>query len=1493
MDPISLTILTYVSLKFLDQFLKEEGYGRIKKWLFPIRKYSNQLAIVISKTIQEYEKDHPFKSEGNKFPFYHSQILFEELNKYILFKTVYSNQQLLLKFKENSNIILPSTKELNEFYDRLVTNINNDKLLKVLFIEENYKSKIFDIHESIINIENKISSLNEQVVFNPNNEWFQRQCEASILDLGNRYTPELNFKLEVSDIFEGIGRTKKFQKSFTEKIDSLLISGKKVLKDIPQIKEHILLLEKFFDDILELYNKTTFSGIQALPSKEFQELIEDAKKTTEIIQEFYQDEERKIQKEKNDYQFYHKYGYEIKNLREFDNRLSKFGHFINGNSVKLANNPYLVLDGEAGIGKSHMLGDVISVRTQFNYQSIFLLGQHFVSEEDPWTQIFKRLQINSKSNDFLQKLNEFGKTSNKRVLIIIDAINEGKGKKCWPNFINSFIKEIKSYEWLGLVLSIRTSYKNLIFPKDQIETMGVIEQTLYGFRSVEYEASKLFFDNYNIEQPNIPLLHPEFQNPLFLKLFCDSLNKSGLTRIPDGLQGISSIINFFINSINLKLANPNRLDYSERINLVKKSVESIILFKVENKARYVPYEKAYEIVEDEVSKFINTKGFLDELIREGIFSLNLFWNPDKKPEDGIYLAYERFEDHLMAQYLIEKYPKLEEEFGAEGQLHDYIKDERAININRGLIDAFSIQIPEVTGKDFFNFVPTYKDNYTIIESFVESLLWRKIETITDESRDYVNEYVFLYQGTHDFFWETILAITAIPNHYFNAYSLHNHLMKFSLSDRDAGWTQSLKYKYSDESTVKRLIDWAWSNNDKSHISDESIKLSCIALAWFHTTTNRQLRDCSTKALVSLLQTRVHIIIELLELFEGVNDPYVYERLYAVAYGCAVRTNQIEELTKLSEYIFNSVFNKEKVYPHILLRDYARGVIEYAHYKKCTLDFDLAKIRPPYKSQWPEIIPSEKELKDRYDNSKYRQIWSSVMGFGDFSRYTIGTNHNLSEWSGYQKNQTPIDREKLFDDFKSHLSSKQQKLLDQLDPIISEESDEEFDFGDSKIRFNVAVGRKSEEELNKIRADFKKSLSQEKLKYYEEEVEPYLDHNHNIINTGFHFDLRITQRLIFSRVISLGWNPEIHGNFDDEIGTGRGRSTYPHERIGKKYQWIAYYEYLAMLSDNFIKYERWGSDKQQEAPYQGPWEPYVRDIDPTMLIHKTGSYESDDPEKFWWSDRNKFDWQCSNDDWVNNSNVLPKFEDLMQVKDSNNEEWLILEGFPSWSEPKKIGEEKWDYPHKELWCHIRSYFVKENDFESFKNWAVKQDFMGRWMPESTDRYEVFSREYYWSPAHNYFMSEYYGGEEWRDIHDNETGVFIASVMIPTEGFLWEEEFDKSKEETISFLKPCRNIFEGMNLQYSDQEGAFIDNTGEIICFATNVYHNSKSHLIVKKEPFIKYLKKNGLNILWTVLGEKQVIGGRTFENEYSGRLEMSGAFYLDNNKFYGKINTKNS
>jgi hypothetical protein len=1412
MEPVSITIITYVSLKFVDQFIKEEGYGRLKKFFFPTKKYQNRLVKIIYETVEEFEKKNPTETASNKFPFYHSQILFDELNKYILFNNSQTDYGSVIELlKTNSNILIPRTNELEAFYGIFTKKINNDSKLKKLFIEENYKAKIFDLGESINSIERKldtisstVQTLHSETTFQPNQDWFKEQCKSSIDDLGKRYTPELNVKLELSEIFEGLGRTEQFKRKVTKQFDQFLIKGKKVLKNQPEVKESLESLENAFDELQNLFHNTDFLGTAPIPINNFEDLLNKSQSSVQDIYNYYITEERKVQKEKNDHQYYHKHGTELRNIREFEHELSTFQNLIHSSSFKLANNPFLILDGEAGIGKSHLIGDVVSRRIQKEHESVFLLGQHFVSEEDPWTQIFKRLQINSKSADFLRKLNKRAEESGKRIVLFIDAINEGKGNYFWNEFVKSFINEIKKYEWLGLVLTIRTSYKKLIFPEEERTSLGIVEHHHYGFRNIKYEASKLFFDNYSIELPNVPLLHPEFQNPLFLKLFCEGINKSGLTRIPDGLQGITSIINFFVKNVNIVLSKPKRVGFSDSLNLVQKSINAIIKYKVDNELRYVPYEQAYEVVNESISSFIDKKGFIDELITEGILSKNLFWKESDDYEEGVYLAYERFEDHLTVQYLLEQYPELEKDFKENGKLYKYVENENAVYRYKGLIEAFSIQIPEIKGYEFYSLIPDLKDKYPIIESFIESLLWRKLDTINEESKKYVNEHVLSYQGTHDYFWETILAVTAIPNHFFNAHSLHNHLLKFTLPDRDANWTQLLKYKYDNESSVKRLIDWAWSETDKSHISDESVLLSSITLAWFHTSTNRELRDCSTKAMICLLQNRVHVLIELLQKFETVNDPYVYERLFAVAYGCAVRTNKKVELADLSDYTYVTIFkDKDEVYPHVLLRDYARGVIEFTSFSGIDLPFDIEDVRPPYKSSFPQIIMTNEEIDKKYkfdydakDFKKHYWSQNSILssmtteygrgigGYGDFGRYT----------------------------FESALRS--------------------WDVNANQLS-NLAI------------------------------------------------------EWIFEK---YGYDVEKHGEYDRNTNSyDRRASTI--ERIGKKYQWIALYEMVARVSDNFKKYERWSFEKEKEVPYQGPWDPYIRDIDPTLLISETGSYDDDEPQDFWWVNNKIFNWDCTNESWVNDSGVLPKMEEIIQVKDDMGEEWLVLEGYPSWSEPKKIGEEKWDQPHKELWCHIRSYLVKDDEYDSFKDWAIEQEFMGRWMPESGDRYEMFSREYYWSPAQDYFMTEYFGGTEWTEVHDRKSGKYVAEVNVTAQGFLWEEEFDKSKEETISFLKPSTLIHKGMDLKYSQREGEFIDNSEVAQCFAPNVYHDSKSYLLVRKSSFLKFLNENKLKVVWTILGEKQIIGGRSFGTEYHGRLEISGAYYLENEELNGTINTK--
>lgn len=100
--------------------------------------------------------------------------------------------------------------------------------------------------------------------------------------------------------------------------------------------------------------------------------------------------------------------------------------------------------------------------------------------------------------------------------------------------------------------------------------------------------------------------------------------------------------------------------------------------------------------------------------------------------------------------------------------------------------------------------------------------------------------------------------------------------------------------------------------------------------------------------------------------------------------------------ELAEYIYNFVFNQEIVYPDILLRDYARLILERWIYEMPN-DYkfmDIAKITPPYHShQIPHIERQEYyNEKDIYSGFNYIDVsmridHSECPGmYGDFGRY---------------------------------------------------------------------------------------------------------------------------------------------------------------------------------------------------------------------------------------------------------------------------------------------------------------------------------------------------------------------------------------------------------------------------------------------------------------------------------------------------------------------------
>jgi len=849
--------------------------------------------------------------------------------------------------------------------------------------------------------------------------WFEEHLGEVTANAGPRYSPEFNVELPISQFFDSLGRTKEF----FDRIKKLYGETKRTYSRAKSNKanevagEEFANLEKELNPLFSILASIDNVGTQQIDFSKIITLSENAQEavrecTQVLVDKAAEDEKKKaaasrkqpdsrekfVYNHPEDFSYGKQYLYEL--MRKFDT-LNSFAH---SNLATLANKPALLLVGDAGSGKTHLFCDVAKNRIQNNLPTVLLLGEQF-NQDDPWSQIINQLRLSCQNrNEFLGALEAAAQARNSKAIIIIDALNEGEGKTLWKKHLAGMLAVLARYPRLAIAISVRSSYEQTVIPERLVQDK-LVRVDHYGFAQHEYEATRTFFDFFGIERPSIPILTPEFQNPLFLKIFCKGLKKRGLTRVPTGLHGITAIFQFFIESVNKKLAQPEYLDFDEKQHFVLKAVKKVTKLMADKKRNWLPREETQPAVDAFLPRQGYEQSLFRNLISEGLLAEDMFWVENSKERiEGIRFPYERFADHLIAQYLLDKYLDPEnpaKSFQIDQALGSLMKNEVELWKNRGIIEALCIQLPERIGKELIEVAPHCADCQSIKEASLDSIIWRNSKAVTKATLNYINEYIITDEDNHHRFLDALLTVATNPVHPYNADFLHRTLINKKLAERDAWWSIYLHYQYGEHSAVDRIVDWAWSEEDKSHIDDEPIRLCGIALAWFLTTSNRFLRDRATKALVSLLTDRIHILRQIIPKFLEINDPYVLERLFAVAYGCAMRSNDDNAIEELAKDVYEWIFKDGTPPPHILLRDYSRGVIEVAVHRGIKLDIDIEKKRPPYKSEWLEEIPDEEELRKRYKKQEYRSIWSSLMynfdGFpADFGNSEV--NSSLSDWS---------------------------------------------------------------------------------------------------------------------------------------------------------------------------------------------------------------------------------------------------------------------------------------------------------------------------------------------------------------------------------------------------------------------------------------------------------------------------------------------------------------
>lgn len=1212
----------------------------------------------------------------------------------------------------------------------------------------------------------------------------ETEVEVSISNAKDRYTPELHVDTSASNIFEPLGRTHTFVENVEDRLEDLSDEASSLFSDnyisvLEDANEDAYLdLRETVEKIPELLQDIDQVS-EEIPIQELNKTLEQADEATKelepelrTLKEEAEEENRESTEKRALYHFRQVRG-EVYNLQKF----------VDSQDLQVAETPALKLLGKAGMGKTHLLCNVARNRVEEGYPTVLVLGENF-SDRDVWAQIIERFGLNCTTEDFLGVLNSLGESRGVRSLLMIDALNESPDPRVWARQLPGILKKLEDYPYIGICVSCRTGYEELVIP-DNIEEQ-IVETRHGGFRDVEYDAVRKFFDEHGIEHSSIPVLKREFQVPLFLKLFCENLERHGQSRISHGPEGLTQIFEGYINGVNDRLWR--RLDYDPGENKVRKAVDALAREMADEGegTKRLPKNRAKDIVNDVLPGRRYSESLYRHILSEGVISEVVPF--EENASESVRFSYDKFADHMLAQQYLNLY--VDDDFGeavAENKnLQDIFNN---LNLYSDLIKAFAIHLPEQEGVEIFE----YLDSDEILTLFIKSLRWRDPETLTDadgglkeEVEEYLWEEIEILDDLHEL-WRVLLTLATSNEHLLNAEYLHNVLIEKKRVAIDFNWSKFLHEEFKKEtSEVFRLINWGYSLEHEPIESPELKRLMSISLSWFFSCPNRYVRDRATKSMINVVGSDLEVYIGLIEHFRDINDLYILERIYAAAYGGVLRHRESDTVTELADTIYELEFEDDDPTPHLLIRDYARGIIELANHQIESYTVDLDKARPPYDSSVSVDIPTPEELGEQVtgrledaETDLESCFWVGLTGsgfegdgFSDFARYIVGTNHDSSHVHGYDLS------------------------------------------GPEALRW------------------------------------------------------------ITKRVFDLGWHPDYFGDFDHYLNrwSNHGRRTRKPERFSKKYQWIAYYELVAWITDNCNF-----SNPITERPYNGPWAYFNRDIDPSVL----------DPEPD--SDvilNGIAEYDClidevSTEEWIEDHEEFPDLVPLLELS-ANGEEWVPLHGIYKW----RAAEDTDSRLDRDVFCRVNPVIVDQDEKQDLVDWItenwVKSDEIKNKLVSLPVLTQVFRGEYPWHPIVE---------DQWEDdasvIMDCPVDIENTAVDL-----LWEAEYDCSVDEKYGMYGPSPYLADLLDLEWVVDTKEFNRQAPNPVRVADlseteDLYDRVNPLLMLgATRNILEELQSEGLEIVWVVQGEKRIITEDMRGNQM-GQTQTRAVFHLEDGGFVGE------
>ena len=1160
-----------------------------------------------------------------------------------------------------------------------------------------------------------------------------------------------------------------------------------------------------------------------------------------------------------------------RNLQEFSEILHDIQSALASDRWLLTNAKAVLIKGPGGIGKSHLLADLVEHQVRQGRPALLLLGALFVDGE-PWPQIRDYLDRppTEQFKHFLGSLDAAAQVAGVRAIVCIDALNERNGVNVWPQHLAAFLQTLEAFPRIGTVLSCRSTYVPYVVP-DSLDDERLFRIEHSGFGADGGAAADSYMDRRGMVRPGTPNLLPEFQNPLFLKTCCDALEKQGETQFPKGLRGLTSIFDFYHKAIAESL--DRRMTLDPNLEIVQTAIIEFVRLLTDASKGHVLKAEAI----DRFEAVLSSDGRLDrsllcQLESEGVLTVEPLPQYDGSVREMVRFTFERFSDHLVAAHLLDEHLDVNDVIGS-------FEVDRPLGMllcgpgthqRAGIIEAVSIQLPERTGVEVLDVVAGRSS--VVRSGFLGSLLWREQAYFSDRTLELVRDLV-----DADKLSDLLVSLSTEPSNKFNAQFLHGQLIELSMSERDLRWSVYLANR-GFEKPVETLISWALQDGF-GPIDDERAYLSATILTWFLSTSHREIRDKATKALACVLAGRLKLAKRILRDFATVNDLYVLERLLAACYGAALQGKDETALGDLASVVIETVFSGGDPPANMLLRDHARNLVEYAAGRDVLPDVvDLSVARPPYQSAWPiEPVPDdvmEHYTEDRGHATVQDAIMASCSEHGDFGRYVV--KHTVENWSpaalGTGRLPTPMDMYAAWmREFLANATPAQRRALEEYVNTMMSAAREQT---------RSAAAEQAEAAEMSLRATMNSDEWEDFRVRAKRIVGSALDAEYLVGQTA-HFDVDWARRWVCKRAHELGWTSERFGDFDGRVG---GWHPYDHrvERIGKKYQWLALHELTARMADNLAFLgNQWVENDEEPTRYPEGREIDIREIDPSFLTTRTDYDGWREWGGTWWVPvEPKFRKMGPHERlaWLEGDSDIITGNDLIEVTEPGTDrQWLVLSGFSKWSGyglrdgRKELQRDTWF----RLTCILVHRQEQDRTVEGLRNRILTD-------PNTFPAIEVSGRYFYLGEYP--WDSEVQGLDKWTSEEDRWN--FVGPVRATVGTYTVERGgYDYSIDQTVRVEMPAPWLAKSMGLRLKDgRRPVFVDTHGQNLFYDPSLVGPGPAAALVDRDAFLRTLKQQGLAAVWVIAGEKGAYGGTSGIPAFGGRLLHTAVHYHSGSGF---------